>query len=322
MASRLGIDVGANSTDLLLFDEQSGQTRVLKTSAGENPVAAVLSAVDRLVADAGVNAAEITDIRVGSAEASRIVRDGSGARVGLVVTEGFEHVLHLARGRTPPRLNGWMNMAEPPVLAELAHTVGVSERIDARGQIGQPLDETQARQAIQTLLGAGVDAIVISLLHAYANPLHEKRLRDIARDMAPDLAVTISSSVLPEFREYERTVVAVLCAYLRPRLDSVFTELAGGLREHGLSPDLTIMRADGGGVSVGRAIAAPAHTILASEAGAVCGAAAGLLLPAHPPRLAQAHPVLQPGRLLPAPRGARLRHVCQQPAAAPCDTRA
>lgn len=274
MAARLSVDVGATHTDLLLFDEQSGETRLLKRpSTPDDPAAAVLDGLDRLLADAGVSAGSIATLRIGG-----LVDDGplvrGGTRVGLIVTAGFEHVLHLARGRTPGRLNGWAGMPAPQPPVDLADTVGVSERIDATGAVLQALDAAEARSAVQTLLSRGVDCIVISLLHAYANGAHEKQLRETAQAMAPDLPVLISSSTLPEFREYERTLVAVATAALRPAVSTTLERVSQHLDGGNAVRKLSVARRDGGTVSARGAAESPLHILHVSGTGALSGAAA------------------------------------------------
>lgn len=283
MAARLSVDVGATFTDLLLFDEQSGELRLLKCpSTPDDPCAAVLDGFDRLIADAGISASEIAALRLGGTFGDDLLRRGRAARVGLIVTAGFEHVLHLARGRTPPRLNGWAAMAMPEPLADLADTIGVEERVDADGIIHQALDEGGARAAVQTLLGRGVDSIAICLLHAYANGAHEKALRGIVQDLAPDLPVQISSSTLPEFREYERAVIAVATAAARPAVAAGLERISEHLRTASATPAITVARADGSAASISGTVENPLLALGASAAGALSGAAAVANLAGQP----------------------------------------
>lgn len=283
MAARLSVDVGATFTDLLLFDEQSGETRLVKRpSTPEDPCAAVLDGLDRLLGDAGIAASEIAGLRLGGTIGGDLLHPGRAARVGLIVTSGFEHVLHLGRGRTPARLNGWAGMTVPTPLADLADTVGVEERIEPDGTVRQALDEAGARAAVQRLLARGVDCIAISLLHAYANGAHEKALRAIVQDMAPDLPVLISSSTLPEFREYERTLVAVATAAIRPAVAAGLERIAGHLRAASAAPQITVARADGSATSTAGTVESPLHALGGSAAGTLSGAAAVAALAGEP----------------------------------------
>jgi N-methylhydantoinase A len=274
MALRLGIDVGGTFTDLLMFDEQSGAVRLLKTpSTPEDQSVGIMTGVEKIVADAGVSPAQITGLLHGTTVSTNIILEEKGARVGLLVTENFEQVLHLARSQTPGPLAGWIIMEKPDPLADLEHTRGIRERLNAKGEVVTPLDETQARAAINDVLAQGVEAITVSLLHSYANGAHEKRLAALIREVDPDITVTLSSEILPEFREYERTLVAVMNAYVRPNMERYLSNFEAKLASIQFSPHVNIVRSDGGLMSVERAASSPVHTMLSGPAGGVAGAA-------------------------------------------------
>ncbi|MDD9984514.1 MAG: hydantoinase/oxoprolinase family protein, partial [Gammaproteobacteria bacterium] len=172
---------------------------------------------------------------------------------------------------------GWMIMKKPDPLADLEHTRGVPERIDARGRVLQPLDETRARAAIRELLDTGVESITVSLMHSYANDTHEQRLKALIMEMVletgADVPVSLSSEILPEFREYERTLVTVMNAYVRPSMRRYLQSLDDKLRGVDLNASVHIVRSDGGLMSIARASDSPAHTMLSGPAGGVSGAA-------------------------------------------------
>ena len=216
---------------------------------------------------------EVRSVLHGTTVSTNIVLEEKGARVGLLVTEHFEQLLHLARSQTPGPLAGWMIMRKPDPLADLALTRGIPERIDARGRILRPLDESAARGAIRDLLAAGAESLTISLLHAYANDVHERRLKTLVEEAGSDLPVSLSSEILPEFREYERTLVTVMNAYVRPSMRRYLRNLDERLRGLDLDARVHIVRSDGGLMSVERATESPAHTMLSGPAGGVSGAA-------------------------------------------------
>jgi len=283
MSSRLGIDVGGTFTDLLLFDGESGDMRLLKTpSTPEDQSVGILNGVKNLIAEAGVTPASITALLHGTTISTNIVLEEKGAKVGLLVTENFEQVLHLARSQTPGPLAGWMIMEKPDPLADLEHTRGIPERIDARGNVVTPLAETEARAAIRALLDAGVESITVSLLHSYANPTHENRLKAIIQEMAADIPVSLSSEILPEFREYERTLVTVMNAYVRPSMRRYLSNFSDKLKDIDFSPNINIVRSDGGLMSIERASDSPVYTMLSGPAGGVSGAAFLAGLAGHP----------------------------------------
>jgi N-methylhydantoinase A len=274
MSSRLGIDVGGTFTDLLLFDERSGTMRLLKTpSTPSDQSVGILNGIQQLLEETGVTPSDVTALLHGTTVSTNIVLEEKGARVGLLVTENFEQVLHLARSQTPGPLAGWIIMQKPDPLADLELTRGIRERMNPRGEIITPLNEASARKAIGELIELGAEAITVSLLHSYANPQHEQRLKALVEEMAPDMTVSLSSEILPEFREYERTLVTVMNAYVRPSMRRYLNGFEEKLSRVQFQPSVNIVRSDGGLMSVERASQSPVHTMLSGPAGGVSGAA-------------------------------------------------
>ena len=270
MAIRLGIDVGGTFTDLLLINSDTGDLQLLKTpSTPQDQSIGILNGIEGIIEQAGVAPSQIEALLHGTTISTNIVLEQKGAKVGLLVTENFEQVLHLARSQTPGPLAGWIIMIKPDPLADLEFTRGMSERVDARGNIIKALDEDHARAAIAELLENGVESVTISLLHSYANAQHENRLRDIVHDMNPDIPVSLSSQILPEFREYERTLVTVMNAYVRPSMQRYLQGFEDKLRAIQFTPQVNIVRSDGGLMSVKRAAESPVHTMLSGPAGGV-----------------------------------------------------
>lgn len=283
MTSRLGIDVGGTFTDLLLFDEGTGELFLHKTpSTPEDQSLAIAHGVETLLANSGANAADVRGVLHGTTVSTNTVLEAKGAKVGLLVTENFEQILHLARSQTPGPLAGWMIMEKPDPLADLELTLGVVERVNSRGEIIKPLDETQAAAAIEQLLAANVESITVSLLHSYANPGHEQQLKSMVEQRTQTVPVSLSSEILPEFREYERTLVTVMNAYVRPSMQAYLQNLEAKLRALDLPAYVNIVRSDGGLMSVERASDSPVHTMLSGPAGGVSGAAFLATLAGHP----------------------------------------
>ncbi len=178
MAYRVGVDVGGTFTDLMLFDEGSGRYWRHKTpSTPHDPSLAVLDGIAAICTQAGVEPTSIAQIMHGTTVATNVVLEGKGARVGLVTTEGFEQILHLARSQTPGPLVGWMIMIKPEPPASLADTREVPERMSAQGEVVRDLDEAAAEAAIDDLVGSGIESLTISLINSFANSGHEKRLK-------------------------------------------------------------------------------------------------------------------------------------------------
>ena len=286
MACRLGIDVGGTFTDLLLFNGGTGEIHLLKTpSTPQDQSVGILTGVRDLISQTTVRPADIQGLLHGTTVSTNIVLEEKGAKVGLLVTENFEQILHLARSQTPGPLAGWIVMQKPDPLADLELTRGVKERTNARGDIVTPMDEAHARTLIQELVDGGVESITVSLLHSYANPAHEQRLKALIQDIASDIPVSLSSEILPEFREYERTLVTVMNAYVGPSMRRYLSRFEEKLRDVEFSPHVNIVRSDGGLMSVARASQSPVHTMLSGPAGGVSGAAFLAGLAGHPKAL-------------------------------------
>ena len=286
MSSRLGIDVGGTFTDLLLFDESSGAMRLLKTpSTPSDQSVGILEGIQQLVAETGITASSVAALLHGTTVSTNIVLEAKGAKVGLLVTENFEQVLHLARSQTPGPLAGWIIMQKPDPLADLELTRGVRERINARGEVVTPLDEGSARRAVRELIELGAESITVSLLHSYANPQHEQRVKAIVEEIDAGMPVSLSSEILPEFREYERALVTVMNAYVRPSMRRYLSGFEEKLHRVQFQPSVNIVRSDGGLMSVERASQSPVHTMLSGPAGGVSGAAFMASLAGYPQAL-------------------------------------
>ena len=274
MASRLGIDVGGTFTDLLLFNDDTGEIRLAKVaSTPADQSVGILTGIEKIVAETGVALSSIQTLLHGTTVPTNIVLEEKGARVGLIVTEGFEQVLHMARSQTPGPLAGWMIMIKPDPLADLELTRGVPERMSARGEVLTPIDEGRARAAVKELIDGGAESITVSLLHSYANPVHERRIGELVHELDADIPVSLSAEILPEFREYERALVAVMNAYVSPSMRRYLGAFVDKLRAIEFSPHVNIIRSDGGLMSVERASESPVHTMLSGPAGGVSGAA-------------------------------------------------
>jgi N-methylhydantoinase A len=267
---RLGVDVGGTFTDLLLHDEKGRRTYQAKTpSTPEDQSIGVAAGVKLICEKAGISPSDVDLILHGTTVATNAVLEGKGARVGLLVTQGFEYTLHLAKAWTPGPLFGWINMDKPDPLASLADTRGIPERMNARGEVVTPLDEAAATKAIDELCSSGIEALTISLMHSYANPDHERRLGAIVAKRYPNIPVSLSSDILPEFREYDRAITTVMNDYVRPIMKRYLSRIEDRLRDEGVKAHLHIVRSDGGLMSAQAASERPVHTVLSGPAGGV-----------------------------------------------------
>src|SRR5690349_10114528 len=195
-----------------------------------------------------------------------------GARVGLVTTQGFRQVLQIARSFVPGGLAGWIIWPKPEPLADLQNTVQVDERIASVGSVVRPLDEDAVRRQLATLQGRDVQALAVSLNNSFADPAHERRIAELAAELLPGVPVSLSSDVLPELREYERTLTTVANGYVQPQVKKYVQNISDRLAEGGVAGELAILRSDGGLQSAQAAIAAPVTMLLSGPAGGVTGA--------------------------------------------------
>jgi N-methylhydantoinase A len=271
---RLGVDVGGTFTDLLLYDDATKRVFRAKTpSTPEDQSIGILAGIEAISTLAGISADQIEVLLHGTTVATNAVLEGRGARVGLLATEGFEYTLHLAKSWTPGPLFGWIIMEKPEPLASLDDTRAVRERIDARGNVVVPLDIDRAVATIEELCRSGIEALTVSLMHSYANPQHERTLKALVEDRFPDMPVSLSSEILPEFREYDRMITTVMNDYVRPVMRRYISRLDGRLRDSGSRSHLHIVRSDGGLMSAAAASERPVHTVLSGPAGGVISTA-------------------------------------------------
>lgn len=273
MAYRLGVDVGGTFTDILLVDGESGDTFRAKTSSTPlNQSVGVLRGIDRVCQLAGIGLDQVGDVLHGTTVATNAILEGKGARVGLVTTDGFRQVLQIARSFVPGGLAGWIIWPKPEPLAALEDTVEVRERMGSKGEIIAPLDEDDVRTQLRKLKGQGIEALSVSLINSYANAEHERRIGEIAAEELPGMAVSLSSSVLPELREYERAITTVANAYVQPQVANYVAHLETQLAESGASGKLYILKSDGGLVSAAAAAHNPVAVMMSGPAGGVIGA--------------------------------------------------
>ena len=207
MAYRLGVDVGGTFTDVLLIDEETGNTWMEKVqSTPVDSSLGVLQGIDRVCRIANIQPESITQIMHGTTVATNAILQSHGAKIGLVTTKGYKQMLQIGRSFVPGILAGWIIWNMPDPLAPLELTVEANERIGARGDVVDPLDEPSIIESLKFLNEQGIEALTISLINAYANGSHEQRIREIAYELMPDVAVSISSEILPEMQEYERHI--------------------------------------------------------------------------------------------------------------------
>ena len=273
MGYRLGVDVGGTFTDLLLFNADTGAFWRHKTpSTPHDSSEGILNGVTAICAQAGVATSEIDYFLHGTTVATNAVLEGKGARVGLITTEGYRHIMQIARSFVPGGLAAWIIWPKPQPLAALEDTLTVKGRMNAAGQEVRPLDEAGARSALTQLKQQGVEAITVSFINAYTNGAHEKRVGELAREIMQNVPVSLSHEVLPEMQEYERTLTTVANAAVRPVVGKYVSNLRDRLAVSGMAGKLSLLRSDGGLMSAQKAEEHPVNILMSGPAGGVTGA--------------------------------------------------
>lgn len=273
MSYRLGVDVGGTFTDLLLFNADTGDYwRGKVPSTPDDPSQAVVGGASKICEDAGISPGDITSFLHGTTVATNAVLEGKGARVGLIVTEGYRQVMQIARSFVPGGLAAWIVWPKPEPLADLEDTIEISGRLDAAGEEVRPLDDAEIRKALETLHNRGVKALTVCLMNSYVNGAHEKRVGELAREICPDIPISLSHEILPEMQEYERTLTTVANSAMRPVVGRYVSNLAAELRELGIKGRVSLLRSDGGLISAESAQEAPVNLLMSGPAGGVSGA--------------------------------------------------
>ena len=275
MSYRLGVDVGGTFTDLLLINENTGETHTAKVpSTPEDSSVGVLNGIARICDESGVNPKDVSRVMHGTTVATNAVLTGRGAKVGLVTTSGYEDTLQVARSFCPGGLGGWVSFVKKPLLAPLELTIGAHERMSADGEVVRGLDEDQLRKDLQTLRATGeVEALTICFINSYINGAHERRASEIAAEIFTDTPISISSDVVPEMQEYERTETTVVNSYVRPEVATYVSNLQAALDDKmGSDTQLSILRSDGGLASARASAESPVNMLMSGPAGGVSGA--------------------------------------------------
>lgn len=267
MRSLVGIDVGGTFTDLACADESGHVTSVLKVpSTPDDPSRGVL---DALVA-ADVQVPELDALLHGTTIATNAIIERTGARCALVTTRGFRDVLELGR-RDRIHLYGLTGVQQP--LIDRFDRWEVDERIDYQGEVITPVDPAAVHRLATEILQTGVQVVVVSLLHSYANPAHEQEIAQILRRVGPDWHVVTSSSVVTEYYEFERTSSAVIQGYLQPLVSQYADALRGKLVARGFAREALVMQSNGGVVPLSRLGSAASRIIRSGPAAGVMAAA-------------------------------------------------
>jgi N-methylhydantoinase A len=271
MSIRLGVDIGGTFTDFCAFDEKSGALHTLKVrSRPETPGQEILDGLDQLESRYGLRSEDISYFTHGTTVGINTVIQRNGLNLCLLCTENFVDVLEVARLKMPDPYD--LLSTRPVPLISRDRVLPVCERLRADGSVDTPVDEASVERAVSQARGLGAEGIVIAFINAYRNPAHEHQVRELIESMAPDLPVFCSADVWSIIREYERTLTAIIHAYVQPRVSHYLTSLQASLRERGVTAQAMITKSNGGVMSAELAKRDCAQMILSGTASGVIGA--------------------------------------------------
>ena len=268
---RLGVDVGGTFTDLLLLQEDTGETwRAKVPSTPEDQSLAVIQGKDEILSNLpDASTVVLNVVNHGTTVGTNTILEQKGAKVALVVTEGYRDILQTRRSQVPGGLASWIIWPKPEPLAPLELTIEAPGRLASDGTEVRPFDDDVFAETLKGIVDQKPDSVTISLINSFANPIHEQAARRVVSKALPDTPVSISSEVLPEVMEYERTITTVVNSYVEPRVSLYLKNLLNHLE--GKAKHLRILRSDGGLSSVGLASRFPVSWVLSGPAGGVAG---------------------------------------------------
>ena len=266
----LGIDIGGTFVDAILFNRETGTTRLEKAlTTPENPSTGVLSAIAKLEI-------ELSDVEIivhGTTLGLNAIIERRGAKTGIITNEGFRDILELGRGDLPADHMYDLHYQRPEPLVRRRCIAGVPGRINVNGEVEVELDEAAVIEATRDLVEShGVDSLAVCCLHSYKNPEHEKKLASLIRETFPELYLSVSYEVACEHREYERTCTTVLDAYIRSIFERYVDDLHHQLEDKGFSGRFLIMRSSGGAMTAQAAKQSPLDSVMSGPAGGIIGA--------------------------------------------------
>ncbi len=279
---RIGIDTGGTFTDVVAFDEDSGELLTTKTpSTPSNPADGFITGVHKVLGLLGASGADVTAVCHGTTVATNQLLEGKVEELGFITTEGYEFILEIARQAVPDGYGNSYFWVKPPRIVPADHVKTVGGRIDFEGNEIRPFDEEAAVEAVRWFKDRGITTIGVCFLHSYANDEHELRMREILRREHPEAVVSISSEVLREYREYERSMTTLVDAAVKPKVSRYVTNIharlddftgkwqaANGVR----SIPFYIMKSNGGVLSADEVVHQPITTVLSGPAAGALGA--------------------------------------------------
>lgn len=268
---RIGIDVGGTFTDFVMADAETGAVTLFKEpSTPDDPSRALIEGLDKFLAREGMAPSDVGGLMHGTTIGLNAIIQRRGARIGLIVTKGYRDILEIARCRMPSSFD--LHAEKEVPLVPRARVVEIDARFDRDGNLTREPDAAELDRVARELAALNLDAAALMLINGYANPEAEGRIAAALTERLDALSISSAAMIWPEIREYERTLVACLNAYIQPLMDTYFTRLIAGLERIGVHAPLLVTASNGGSLSVGSAVARPVETILSGPASGVMAA--------------------------------------------------
>ena len=261
---RMGVDIGGTFTDVAIAVGEGYVSAKLPTTS-DDPVRGVRDAMRAALSRARLGPGDVGTVIHGTTLATNAIIERKGATVGVVTTEGFRDILEIAYERRYDQYDIYLD--KPDLLVPRERCLTVPERIDADAEVWRSLDENAIAPLMERLERLGVESLAIGLLHSYANPVHERRLRELISERRPDLPVSLSCEVCPEIREFDRLCTTVANAYIKPLMARYLSSLARALAADGFDCPLLVMTSGGGVTNVDTAISFPVRLVESGPSG-------------------------------------------------------
>jgi N-methylhydantoinase A/oxoprolinase/acetone carboxylase beta subunit len=270
---RLGVDVGGTFTDLIYVHDEAGKILVHKVpTTPEDPSQGTVRGIRELTEAAEESPGELDQVFHGTTIATNIVIEHAGAKVGLITSEGYRDILHIARHKKPLNFSNYQDLPwQRYPIVRRRYRLTVPERVTTDGSVLVPLDEEKARERVRALKEAGVEAVAICFLFSFLNPEHEQRVAEIVREEFPDAFLSVSSEVLPQYREYERFSTVCLNAYIGPKVSRYVRRLEEELEAMDVRTGLHLMTSASGVATAEGAVARPVNLLMSGPVAGVVG---------------------------------------------------
>src|SRR5713101_5116634 len=270
---RLGVDVGGTFTDLIYVDDEAGKILVHKVpTTPEDPSRGTVQGIRELTAQAGESPAALDQVFHCTTMATNIVTEHNAARVARLPTDGHPYILHIARHKKPLTFSNYQDLPwQRYPIVRRRYRLTVPERVTKDGSVLVPLDEDKAREQVGKLKEAGVEAVAVCFLFSFVNSAHEARVAEIVREEFPEAFLSVSSEVLPQYREYERFSTVCLNAYIGPRVSTYVRRLEDELRGMDVRTGVHLMTSASGVATAEGAIARPVNLLMSGPVAGVVG---------------------------------------------------